>query len=147
MGRHYFLRGGLSVCDVYGCSVNPAYPSTLFFLFAYDTSAQVINNIDTQAWGWTRVEGELDPVDSSVLENPIQYSMEMHYRLKNDLNDFSQLLLRPMLGYKLTETSTLWVGYALIHQDRSGTIVNEHRSFQMISYSSKLGKLPVVFGV
>jgi hypothetical protein len=119
--------------------------TTLFFLFAFNASAQVINNIDTQAWGWTRVEGVLDPADNSVIERPLQYSMELHYRLKNDLNDFSQLLLRPMLGYKLTETSTLWIGYALIHQDRSGTIVNEHRAFQMITYSSKLGKLPVVF--
>jgi hypothetical protein len=119
--------------------------SILSFLFACNTSAQMINNIDTQAWVWTRVEGELDPADNSVLEKPLQYSMELHFRLKNDLNDFSQLLLRPMLGYKLTETSTLWIGYALIHQDRSGTIVNEHRSFQMITYSAKLGKSPVVF--
>jgi len=103
------------------------------------------DNTDQQAWSWTRVEGEIDPLEQSLLEKPIQYSMEIHYRLKNDMSDFHQLLLRPMLGYKLDDTSTIWFGYAYIGQDRNGNFVNEHRTFQMITYSAKIGKTPIVF--
>ena len=100
---------------------------------------------DTQSWNWTRVEGQFDEQDVQILDKPLQYSMEVHYRLKNDMGDFHQMILRPMLGYKLDETSTLWLGYAYVGQDRAGNYVNEHRLFQMVTYSAKIGKSPVVF--
>lgn len=119
--------------------------TVLSYLFSLSVSAQVVDSTDTQAWNSLRVEGEFNPEAQTLFETPLQYSMEFHYRLKNDVTNFSQLLLRPMLGYKLSETSKLWVGYTLIHQDRKGQLVNEHRSFQMITYSGKLGKSPIVF--
>jgi hypothetical protein len=103
------------------------------------------DNTDQQAWSWTRVEGEIDTTEQSLLDKPLQYSMEIHYRLKNDMSDFHQMILRPMLGYKLDDTSTIWLGYAYIGQDRNGNFVNEHRTFQMITYSAKIGKTPIVF--
>jgi len=109
------------------------------------TSFAQDNNTDSQAWSSTRVEGEIDASDLSILEKPMQYSMEIHYRLKNDMSDFSQLILRPMLGYKLDDTSTIWFGYAYIGSDRNGNFVNEHRTFQMITYSAKIAKTPIVF--
>ena len=113
-------------------------------MFNFSSFAQV-NNTDSQAWSSTRVEGEIDACDLSILEKPLQYSMEIHYRLKNDMSDFHQMILRPMLGYKLDDTSTIWLGYAYIGQDRNGNFVNEHRTFQMITYSAKIGKTPIVF--
>ncbi len=113
-------------------------------MFNFSSFAQV-NNTDSQAWSSTRVEGEIDACDLSILEKPLQYSMEIHYRLKNDMSDFHQMILRPMLGYKLDDTSTIWFGYAYIGQDRNGNFVNEHRTFQMITYSAKIGKTPIVF--
>jgi hypothetical protein len=71
--------------------------------------------------------------------------MELHYRLKNDMSDFNQVLLRPMIGYKLEDGSTLWAGYTFVSLERAGVIVNEQRLFQMITYSSNLGKSPIVF--
>jgi hypothetical protein len=117
----------------------------LFVSLQINTAFAQFSADDSQAWSWTRVEGSLDEQDLRILDKPIQYSMEVHYRLKNDMSDFHQLLLRPMLGYKLDETSTLWLGYAYIGQDRNGNYVNEHRLFQMITYSAKLGKSPVTF--
>jgi hypothetical protein len=117
---------------------------TTLLTISFSATAQV-NNVDNQAWSWTRVEGEIDPTEQSLLDKPLQYSMEIHYRLKNDMSDFHQLLLRPMLGYKLDDTSTIWFGYAYIGQDRNGNFVNEHRTFQMITYSAKIGKTPIVF--
>ncbi|MDO8845027.1 DUF2490 domain-containing protein [Methylicorpusculum sp.] len=37
--------------------------------------------------------------------------LELAPRSKNDNNDFSQLLIRPIVGYKLTEELQLWLGY------------------------------------
>lgn len=120
-----------------------------FFLLLLSLKTQTLwaqfSPDDSQAWTWTRVEGSIDEQDLRILDKPIQYSMEVHYRLKNDMSDFHQMLLRPMLGYKLDNTTTLWLGYAYIGMDRNGSYANEHRLFQMVTYSAKLGKLPIMF--
>jgi hypothetical protein len=65
--------------------------------------------------------------------------------MKNDAQDFSQFILRPMLGYNLNEHQTLWVGYALITQERQGEIVNEQRLFQMVTFKGKISDSPLVY--
>lgn len=37
--------------------------------------------------------------------------LELAPRTKNDNNDFAQLIVRPLLGYKLTKQLQLWAGY------------------------------------
>jgi len=96
----------------------------LFFLasfFAVDLPAQVIRDPE-QAWYWTRVEGELD----SSQKNPLLYSMEVHYRLKQDFGQFNQLLLRPMVGYRLNTGETVWIGYTFVEFDRAGVRAPDH---------------------
>lgn len=37
--------------------------------------------------------------------------LELAPRFKNDNSDFSQLIIRPLIGYKLTKELQLWLGY------------------------------------
>jgi hypothetical protein len=117
----------------------------IFILSLSFSSLAQHRTTDSALWSWTRFEGEIDPDQAETLLGPLPYSMEIHYRLKDGINEFNQFLLRPMLGYKLDDTSTIWFGYAYIGQDRDGRYVGEHRLFQMITYSGRLGKTPVVF--
>lgn len=37
--------------------------------------------------------------------------LELHPRTKNDNSEFSQIIVRPLLGYKVTKNLQLWAGY------------------------------------
>jgi len=43
--------------------------------------------------------------------SPYLAFLELAPRTKNDNSDFSQVIVRPLLGYKLSKKSQLWVGY------------------------------------
>jgi hypothetical protein len=123
-----------------------------FFIFIFglfliiQPQAYSQDNTDHAAWGWIRVDGNLDDLSSEESrQTKFPYSIEWHYRLKNDAQDFSQFILRPMLGYNLDENQTLWVGYALITQERQGEIVNEQRMFQMITFKGKVPTTPIMY--
>jgi hypothetical protein len=93
-----------------------------------------------------RVDGVLDtPEELEFLKDRGVYSIEVQYRLRNNLEDFHQLVLRPMLGYKIDDSRTLWLGYTYVAQDVNGEMVSENRLFQMITYSGKINKTPILF--
>ena len=101
---------------------------------------------DTVLWSWMRVDGVLDtPEELEFLKDRGVYSIEVQYRLRNNLEDFHQLVLRPMLGYKIDDSRTLWLGYTYVAQDVNGEMVSENRLFQMITYSGKINKTPILF--
>lgn len=118
----------------------------LLILLSFAPEAYTQDNTDHTAWSWIRVDGELDDFSSQEsTQSKFPYSIEWHYRMKNDAQDFSQFILRPMLGYNLNEHQTLWVGYALITQERQGEIVNEQRLFQMVTFKGKISDSPLVY--
>ena len=43
--------------------------------------------------------------------SPYLAFLELAPRIKNDNNDFSQIIVRPLLGYKVTKKLQLWAGY------------------------------------
>lgn len=43
--------------------------------------------------------------------SPYLAFLELAPRLKNDNSDFSQVIVRPMLGYKVSQKLQLWLGY------------------------------------
>ncbi|MCT4642422.1 MAG: DUF2490 domain-containing protein [Bacteriovoracaceae bacterium] len=101
---------------------------------------------DNLLWSWTRVSGQIDSnFLPEQLDEKLLGSLEIHYRLNENAHNFQTLILRPMLGYKLKDNSTLWMGYAYIEADSSAGIKKENRFFQMITYSSKLKTSPIVF--
>jgi hypothetical protein len=121
------------------------YLLILFYIFTISTVEAQFNPTDFISWNWIRFEGTIDrPEDLEPKNDKLAYSMEIHYRLKNNASDFNQLLLRPMLGYKVDEDTTLWLGTTLVEFEKNGEILSEYRVFQMISYGHKLNKLPIV---
>jgi hypothetical protein len=59
--------------------------------------------------------------------------MEVNPRFGDDVSELDQLILRPAVGYKLTDRLSLWQGYAWIgnYQPRFS---EEHRVFQQLLY-------------
>lgn len=116
------------------------------FIFSCNLAYAQYQPDDTVSWSWARVDGVLDtPEVLEGMKDRGVYSVEVQYRLRNNLQDFHQIILRPMLGYKIDQDRTLWIGYTYVGQDINGEYVNEHRLFQMITYTAKSQNAPLVF--
>lgn len=69
--------------------------------------------------------------------------MEVNPRLKEDVSTIDQLLLRPALGYQLTEKLSLWQGYAWVgnfnqpHQPSQSPFFEENRIYQQANYKDR----------
>jgi len=62
--------------------------------------------------------------------------MEVNPRFGDDVSELNQLLLRPAIGYKLTDHWSLWQGYAWVGNYQP-VFSEEHRVFQQLIYSRK----------
>ncbi|HMS82348.1 MAG TPA: DUF2490 domain-containing protein [Nitrospira sp.] len=71
--------------------------------------------------------------------------MEVNPRIGDDVTNIDQLLLRPALGYQLTENLSLWQGYAWVgnfnqpHNPPQPAFFQENRIFQQAIYTHKFG--------
>ena len=69
--------------------------------------------------------------------------MEANPRLGDDVTNIDQLLLRPALGYQLTENLSIWQGYAWVgnfnqkHTPPQSPFFQENRIFQQAIYTRK----------
>jgi len=69
---------------------------------------------------------------------------DAHARFFEDSNGFDQGILRPGIGYDLSTSSTLWLGYGRFDNDPSGApSYVEHRVWQQFTWATKTG--PGVF--
>lgn len=59
--------------------------------------------------------------------------MDVTPRFGDDVSNLDQLLLRPAIGYKLTDQVSLWQGYAWVGNYQP-TFVQENRLFQQLLY-------------
>jgi hypothetical protein len=84
---------------------------------------------DPQAWFNINIQG--------TITGRALYYGEIQPRLFDNAGRLGQLLIRPALGYQLSETVSVWQGYAHIIQP--GEVgqkgVHEDRSFQQITWS------------
>ena len=69
--------------------------------------------------------------------------MEVNPRFGNNVSELTQLIVRPAVGYKLTDHLSLWQGYAWAanYQPR---FIEENRVYQQLTYSSKFSSLKVI---
>lgn len=67
--------------------------------------------------------------------------MEANPRIADDVTNIDQLLLRPAIGYKLTDNLSIWQGYAWVgnfnqrHTPPQSPFFQENRIFQQVSYT------------
>jgi len=71
--------------------------------------------------------------------------MEANPRIGDDVTNIDQLLLRPAIGYQLTEHLSIWQGYAWVgnfnqpHAAPQSPFFQENRIFQQAIYTQKFG--------
>ena len=79
------------------------------------------------------------------LPNRFLAYMEVNPRIGDDVTNIDQLLLRPAIGYKLTDTISIWQGYAWVgnfnqpHTFPQSPFFEENRIYQQVNYTTKLG--------
>lgn len=70
--------------------------------------------------------------------SPIRYWFDGQVRLLEDTDGFNQSLVRPGLGWALSENLTAWAGYGWIHTEPvTGDPFEEHRIWQQLTWSHK----------
>ncbi|TKB59512.1 MAG: DUF2490 domain-containing protein [Nitrospira sp.] len=73
--------------------------------------------------------------------------MEVNPRIADDVTNIDQLLLRPALGYQLTENLSIWQGYAWVgnfnqrHTPPQSPFFEENRIYQQVNYKQKFSHL------
>ncbi|RFC39978.1 MAG: Protein of unknown function (DUF2490) [Candidatus Nitrotoga sp. CP45] len=97
------------------------------------TAAKDIN--DFQTWGTATAVGSLENVNPA-LKN-FKYWAEFQGRFGDDTSRFSQAIIRPGIGYAINNTTSVWVGYALVPTAApfSKTTFNERRFWQQLLWS------------
>jgi Protein of unknown function (DUF2490) len=66
---------------------------------------------------------------------------EAQMRFYDNSNGFDEGTLRPGLGYSLSKSSTLWLGYAWVHSDPEGVRgFDEGRIWEQFSWKTPLGE-------
>ena len=81
------------------------------------------------------------------LPNRFLAYMEVNTRIGDDVTNIDQLLLRPAIGYKLTDNLSIWQGYAWVgnfnqpHTFPQSPFFEESRIYQQVSYTNTFGRV------
>jgi len=89
---------------------------------------------DFQSWDALMAQGSFAPLNQ-VLKN-WRWWFEGQARFYADADKFGQGMIRPGLGYALTPTASVWLGYAWLPTHPVGKAAfDEHRIWQQFSWS------------
>lgn len=116
------------------------YIAVILVVGVFGSTANVIAQTldDTGLWFAAIGNGEFE---SRADDSPLRWWFDAHYRLRDDSNGFNQSIIRPGLGYALSEQQTLWAGYAWVRTSPvTGTDFNEHRFWQQWTASRSVGE-------
>lgn len=115
---------------------NACLVAVFVFGTASNVAAQTLE--DSALWFAGFGNGKFESLHS---DSPLRWWFDTHYRLRDDNDGFAQSIIRPGLGYAITENQALWVGYAWIRSSPViGNDFNEHRCWQQWTATPSLGK-------
>ncbi len=105
--------------------INMFMALTILGLLLSDPVMADIN--DNQTWGNITAVGSLNSFNPA-LKN-FKYWAEFQGRFGDNTSRFSQAIIRPGIGYVINNTTSVWLGYALVHtaEPFSKTTFNERR--------------------
>jgi hypothetical protein len=69
--------------------------------------------------------------------------MEVSPRFSNDVSDLDQIVLRPALGYELTENLSIWQGYAWV-SNYQPSHVEENLVYQQLMYGREVANFAIL---
>lgn len=73
--------------------------------------------------------------------------MEVNPRIADDVTNIDQLLLRPAIGYQLTENLSIWQGYAWVgnfNQPTGPRFFEENRIYQQVNYTQRFSNFKLL---
>lgn len=89
---------------------------------------------DFRLWGNVTARGNFGPIDPELKR--WRWWMEVQPRSRESGKEMDQLLIRPGIGYALTDRSTLWIGYAHVtNYPAVGDEIEENRLWQQYVWS------------
>ncbi len=93
-------------------------------------------NEDFSVWGAIQAQGSF--LDIETKQNRWLWWLEGQGRFSNDASRLGQSIIRPGIGYQLSENISIWSGYAWIFSSPTGKEeTNEHRIWQQLSWKHK----------
>jgi hypothetical protein len=106
-------------------------------VLALAAPAQAQTTHDEGAWINATVIGSVD--------GPVVFFAEVQPRINDGVSRLTQLLLRPAIGYAVSDDLTIYQGYArVIDAVENGPNLKEDRLFQQVTWNvGKIGKLEV----
>ncbi len=107
-------------------------------LLALTTPSLRAQTIEDQGF-WTAVFSQGDLEFEPGTETRWRWWFDGHARFQDDADGFNVSIVRPGIGYKLTDTATVWAGYGWIRTDPISDTpdFDEHRIWQQITWSTK----------
>lgn len=93
--------------------------------------------IEDEGW-WGAVFSQGDIKADGEAESRWRWWFDGHARFHDDADGFNVSIVRPGIGYKLTDTATLWAGYGWIHTSPigGGPDFDENRIWQQVTWSA-----------
>jgi hypothetical protein len=94
-------------------------------LLASGTSAAAQTLVDGRAWWNVTLQ------EQAGTERPWRWYFELQGRHRDGVTGFDQLLVRPAIGFDVTERSSLWAGYGYTPSfPATGDVLTENRIWQ-----------------
>jgi hypothetical protein len=72
-------------------------------------------------------------------DSPWRWSFDVQDRNRNFAGTVDQAMIRPAIGYALTERSSVWMGYAYVPTDSPSGRIDENRAWQQYLWSGSWG--------
>ncbi|MDG2385107.1 MAG: DUF2490 domain-containing protein [Pirellulaceae bacterium] len=99
--------------------------------------AETVN--DFGSWFSVNTQGVIDGHQQS---SRWRWWFDGHLRYLDDSDGFHQSIFRPGIGYQLTPTTNLWLGYAWINTmpANGNSLIDENRIWQQLMWTKKVGR-------
>lgn len=100
--------------------------------------SHALTHYDFQSWNRMLITGPLAP--------NFKFWFEAQGRFGDDVSRLSQAIIRPAVGYKLSNNSSLWLGYAWIttQQPFAPIVIDENRIWQQWIWTPSIGDITVL---
>ncbi len=97
------------------------------------SNASADANNDFGVWGAVQAQGSIASPESN--KNKWLWWMEGQGHLFNDASRLGQSIIRPGIGYQLSDNVSIWTGYAWVYSSPLGRDeTDEHRIWQQLSW-------------
>ncbi|MBL8724941.1 MAG: DUF2490 domain-containing protein [Planctomycetes bacterium] len=120
----------------------PSVPLALAAAAILSLSRPVQAQLDHDGGVWTALnsQGKLDSLAPEL--SRVRWWLDVHVRQRDEGERFETSIVRPGVGYALTDTMTAWVGHAWVVNDLPGKDpFGEHRIWQQFSWNPDVGRL------